>query len=219
MRSAIAFVLPALVGMIVFVLSLPLGRRRAANNGIYLVTRLGLMLAGIRLQVQGDAALLRQRPAVYVINHQSGTDPIIIAWLLRRDIVAIAKHELCYHPLLGPMMRMLGAVFVKREQGVGPQVLAPLLPKLARGYAVGLAPEGRRSRDGTLQPFKGGALWLAQQAGVPLIPIVLHNSGDILPARGHLIRPGTVRVTLLPPVPATLTAEQLQKVFADALAR
>lgn len=217
-RSALAFVLPPIVGMLLFVVCLPFGRRRAINLGIGVVTRLGLGLAGIRLQVEGEAALLSQRPAVFVINHQSGTDPIIVASLVRRNMVAIGKHELQFHPLLGPLMKMFGTVFVKREQGIGPQVLAPLLPALAAGDAVVLAPEGRRSRDGQLQPFKPGALWLAQQSGAPLIPIVLHNSGEILPAKGLLMKPGTVRITLLPPQPATLTTEQLRQVFARALA-
>ena len=217
-RSTLAFVVPPVVGMVLFLLSAPFGRRRAANLAIAAVTRLGLGLAGIRLSIGGDAGLLKQRPAVFVINHQSGTDPIIMASLLQRNMVAIAKHELRYHPLLGPLMRMLGTVFVKREQGIGPQVLAPLLPALADGYAVALSPEGRRSRDGTLQPFKPGALWLAQQAGVPLIPVVLHNSCEILPAKSLLMRAGTVRITVLPAQPATLTPSQLRQVFADALA-
>ena len=218
-RSTLAFVLPPLVGMLWFLVCLPLGRRRAINSGIRVVTWLGLGLAGIRLQVEGDVALLEQRPAIFVINHQSGTDPIIGARLVRRDMVAIGKYELQFHPLLGPLMKAFGTVFVKRERGIGPQVLAPLLPALAAGDAVVLAPEGTRSRDGRLQPFKPGALWLAQQSGAPLIPIVLHNSGDILPAKGLLMKPGTVRVTVLPPQPANLTTEQLRQVFADALDR
>ena len=167
--------------------------------------------------MEGEVALLEQRPAIFVINHQSGTDPIIGARLVRHDMVAIGKYELQFHPLLGPLMKMFGTVFVKREQGMGPQVLAPLLPALAAGDAVVLAPEGKRSKDGQLLPFKPGALWLAQQSGAPLIPVVLHNSGEILPARGLLMKPGTVRVTVLPPQPATLTTEQLRQVFVDAL--
>ena len=216
-RSALAFVLPPLVGMVVFLVCLPLGPRRATNVGIPVVSRLGLGLAGIRLQVEGETALLRQRPAIFVLNHQSGTDPIIMAALVRRDMVAIGKYELQFHPLLGPLMKMFGTVFVKREQGIGPQVLAPLLPALEGGDAVVLAAEGRRSRDGSLQPFKPGALWLAQQSAAPLIPVVLHNSGEILPAKGLLMKPGTVRITVLPPQPATLTTEQLRQVFANAL--
>ena len=217
LRSALAFVVPPIVGMALFVVCLPLGRRRATNLGIAVVTRLGLGLAGIDLQVDGEISRLRQRPAIFVINHQSGTDPIIAASLVRRDMVAIGKYELQFHPLLGPLMKMFGTVFVKREQGVGPQVLAPLLPALASGDAVVLAPEGKRSRDGQLQPFKPGALWLAQQSGAPLIPIVLHNSGEILPAKGLLMKSGTVRITVLPPQSATLTTEELRQVFADAL--
>lgn len=216
-RSALAFVIPPIVGMVLFVVCLPLGRRRATNLGITVVCWLGLGLAGIRLQVDGERHLLGRRPAIFIINHQSGTDPIIVASLLRRDMVAIGKHELQFHPLLGPLMRMFGTVFVKREQGLGPQVLAPVLPALAAGDAVVLAPEGRRSCDGHLQPFKSGALWLAQQSGAPLIPVVLHNSGEILPAQRLLMKPGTVRITVLSPQPATLTTEQLRKVFEDAL--
>ena len=218
-RSALAFVLPALLSIALFMVCLPAGRRRAANTAIRVVTGLGLRLAGIRLQLEGQVAALQRRPAVFVINHQSGTDPLIVAALLHRDMVAVAKAELRHHPLLGPLMGLLGTIFVRREQGRGPQVLAPLLPALANGYAVALAPEGHRSRDGRLQPFRSGALWLAQQAGVPLIPIVLHNSRDILPAGAMLMRPGTVRVTVLSPRPSTLTTEQLQQEFADALAR
>ena len=81
-RSALAFVLPPLVGMVVFLVCLPLGPRRATNVGIPVVSRLGLGLAGIRLQVEGETALLRQRPAIFVLNHQSGTDPIIMAALV-----------------------------------------------------------------------------------------------------------------------------------------
>ncbi len=216
-RSTLAFVLPPLVGMLWFLVCLPLGRRRAINSGIRVVTWLGLWLAGIRLQVEGEVALLEQRPAIFVINHQSGTDPIIGARLVRHDMVAIGKYELQFHPLLGPLMKAFGTVFVKREQGIGPQVLAPLLPALAAGDAVVLAPEGKRSSNGQLLPFKPGALWLAQQSGAPLIPVVLHNSGEILPAHGLLMKPGTVRVTVLPPQPANLTSEQLRQVFADAL--
>ncbi|WP_372635697.1 lysophospholipid acyltransferase family protein [Alcanivorax jadensis] len=216
-RSALAFVIPPIVGMVLFVVCLPLGRRRATNLGTAVVCWLGLGLAGIRLQVDGESHLLGRRPAIFVINHQSGTDPIIVASLVRRDMVAIGKHELQFHPLLGPLMRMFGTVFVKREQGLGPKVLAPVLPALAAGDAVVLAAEGRRSRDGRLQPFKSGALWLAQQSGAPLIPVVLHNSGEVLPAQGLLMKPGTVRITVLSPQPATLTTEQLRQVFVDAL--
>lgn len=217
-RSLLALLLPALAGIVCFLLCLPAGRRRAANCSIALVTRLGLPLAGIRLAVTGESRLLQQRPAVFVINHQSGTDPLIVAALLQRDMVAIAKQELRQHLLLGPLFTLLGTVFVRREQGEGPQVLAPVLPALAQGYAVALAPEGHRSRDGTLLPFRRGALWLARQAQVPLIPIVLHDSHAVLPAGAVLMRPGTVHITVLPAQPATLTPEQLRQVFADALA-
>jgi len=64
-----------------------------------------------------------------------------------------------------------------------------------------VAPEGSRNTLGNIQPFKHGAFYIARKAGVPIIPIVLHNVKDALPNGGWLIRPATIRITVLPPVP------------------
>ena len=65
---------------------------------------------------------------------------------------------------------------------------------------VALAPEGTRSRDGRLGPFKKGAFHLAMQAGVPIVPVVIHNAGDVAPKGEFVLRPATVEVDVLPPV-------------------
>ena len=219
LRSLVAFVVPALTGILLLVLLLPLGRRRSANLTIPVVAFLGTRLAGIRFRVHGDTSLLKQRPAVFVINHQSGTDPIIVAALLRQDICAVAKRRLRRHLLLGPLLGLAGTVFVDSSRKPGSRALAPALPRLKQGYAVVIAPEGHRSDDRTLQAFRPGALWLASEARVPLIPVVLHNSRDILPARALLMRPGEVRVTVLAPLdPASLSLEKLEERFRETLA-
>ena len=71
---------------------------------------------------------------------------------------------------------------------------------LASGRSLVIAPEGTRSVLGQIQPFKHGAFYLARRAGVPLVPIVLHNVKDALPKGALLLRAATIRVTVLPPV-------------------
>lgn len=217
-RSLLAFLLPPLVGVLILLICLPFGRQRAVNLAIPVITRLGLGLAGIRIEVHGNRDLLKRRPAVYVVNHQSATDPIIMASLLRHDVCGVAKQELRRHPLLGPLLVLAGTVFVERDGNGGSRKLAPALSRLAEDQAVTINIEGRRSRDGKLLPFRPGALWLAHTARVPLIPLVLHNSHEILPPGALLIRPGTMRVSVLPALSADkLTLAQLEKQFRDTL--
>ena len=218
-RSVSAFVLPSLCGIVLLLVCAPFGRRRALAITLPVVTTLGLRLAGIKLHVDGDVTALQRRPAVFVMNHQSGVDPLIIAALLKRDVVGIAKIELQSHLLLGPLLRLAGTLFVDRQRHAGPESLAPIVPALNNGYAVAIAAEGTRSQNGQLNTFKPGALWLAQHAKVPLIPIVLHNSHSILPAHRLIMRPGTVTITVLPAINASesLDVASLQQRFQRCL--
>lgn len=219
LRSLLAFFVPNLVGIILLLACMPFGRRRALAVALPVITFLGTRLAGFRLKVEDPFDSLKKRPAVFVINHQSGIDPLIAAAVLKKNIIGVTKVQLRRHPLLGPLLRLAGTVFVDREQHPGPQALTHAIHSLEHGYGIVLAPEGHRSRDGTLGKFRPGAIWLAQQARVPLIPIVIHNSADILPANRLLLRPGTVYIDVLATQdPATLDPERLYALFAHQLA-
>ena len=74
------------------------------------------------------------------------------------------------------------------------------LSVLDSGRSLVVAPEGTRSTLGNVQPFKHGAFLLARKAGVPIVPIVLHNVKDALPKGGFLIRPATIRISVLEPI-------------------
>ena len=78
--------------------------------------------------------------------------------------------------------------------------LAPAVDSLLSGKSLVIAPEGTRSPTPKLLPFKKGAFHLAMQAGVPMVPIVMRNAGEMMPAHSILIAPGTVQVAVLPPV-------------------
>ncbi len=176
--------------------------RDALNFSLAAWTNLAAVIARLRLLVDGEEHLWSERPAVFVFNHRSAMDVLIVAKLLREDIVGIAKKEVRRQPLLGPALAAAGTVFIDRDNVGDPrQALEPALQALREGRSVAIAPEGTRSRDGRLGEFKRGAFHLARQAGVPIVPVVIHNAPDALPNGGLVVRPAEVKVTVLPPVP------------------
>ena len=142
-----------------------------------------------------------QRPAVFLFNHQSAIDVLIIAKLLRKDFTAIAKQEIARNPLVGPVFRVADTVFVDRKnQEKAIDALKPVVKTLQDGLSVAIAPEGTRSNTDQLGAFKKGPFHIAMQAQVPIVPIVIHNASDVLPKGGFFIRPSVVHVDVLPPV-------------------
>lgn len=175
--------------------------RDALNFSLATWTTLAPLIARLRLIVEGEEHLWSDRPAVFVFNHQSAMDVLIVARLLREDIVGIAKKEVQRQPFLGPALSFAGTVFVDRDHVGDPKkALEPAVAALREGRSVAIAPEGTRSRDGRLGEFKRGAFHLARQAGVPIVPVVIHNAPDALPTGGLVVRPAEVKVTVLPPV-------------------
>lgn len=176
-------------------------RREAVDLGITLGGELGSALAGVRLDVQG-AEHLATRPAVYVFNHQSQLDVLVLAKLLRGGVTAVAKKELANSPGFGLMFRLADVAFVDRgDPAQARKALEPAVQKLREGISLVIAPEGTRSPTPSLGPFKKGAFHVARQAGVPIVPIVIRNAGELMWRGATTIRSGTVQVRVLPPVP------------------
>lgn len=177
-------------------------RRRALNRAITVWGDLGTAAAGIRLEVEGARHLEEARPAVFILNHQSGIDPILVCALLRRDFVGVAKQEIRRNPLLGPAFAFAGTVFVDRfDRNAAVRALQPAIDTLHAGTSVAVAPEGTRSPGSRIGAFKKGAFRLALAAKVPIVPIVIHNAADVLPRRGWVMTAATVRVTIHAPIP------------------
>ncbi|HEY2386884.1 MAG TPA: HAD-IB family hydrolase [Candidatus Binatia bacterium] len=176
--------------------------RRAVNVAIVTWGEVGTALVGVDVHVRGEQHLWEHRPAVFIFNHQSGIDMLLLCRLLRRDIVAVAKQELRRNPIFGPAFALAGVVFVDRfdhERAVA--ALAPAVDTLRQGISLVLAPEGTRSVTARLGRFKKGAFRLAMTAGVPIVPIVFRNALDALPKHGVIVRPATVEVVVHPPIP------------------
>ena len=202
-------------------------QRRGLNRATLLWGSQGIRAAGIRLRVEG-AEHLKTRPAIFTLNHQSGIDPILVCALLRENFVAVAKSEIRKNPILGPAFTFAGTVFVERGSGQGAErALRPAVEACAAGLALALAPEGTRSAGQAVGRFKKGVIHLALATGVPLIPIVIHNAGRILPRGGFIMRRGDVYVQVLEPIatenwtPANLDTEieALEQRYRDTLDR
>jgi HAD superfamily hydrolase (TIGR01490 family) len=185
-------------------------RREAVDLGITLAGELGSVLAGVRLDVTG-AEHLTTRPAVFLFNHQSQLDVLILAKLLRGGFTGVAKKELANYPGFGLAFRLADVAFVDRGNSEqARRALEPAVQKLKDGISLVIAPEGTRSATPALGPFKKGAFHVAMQAGVPIVPIVIRNSGELMWRNASTIRAGRVQIAVLPPIPtAGWTAAEL----------
>ena len=177
-------------------------RREATNFSTGLFGDFAAAMVGIDLDVYGERNLWSARPCIFIFNHQSKADVVIMAKLIRKDMGGIGKKEIKNIPILGQLMEWAGTVFVDRKNSESAiKAMEPLVDAIKKdGKSICIAPEGTRTHSPKLAPFKKGAFHLAMQAGVPIVPIVIHNAGDVAPKNEFVMRPATVRVDVLPPI-------------------
>ncbi len=184
------------------ILALTRSRREATNFSTGLFGDFAAAMVGLELDIYGEQNLWSSRPCVFIFNHQSKADVVIMAKLIRKDMGGIGKQEIKKIPVLGWLMEYAGTVFIDRKNTASAiTAMQPLVEAIVKdGKSICIAPEGTRTVTPKLGPFKKGAFHLAMQAGVPIVPIVIHNAGDVAPKNEFVMRPATVRVDVLPPV-------------------
>jgi putative phosphoserine phosphatase/1-acylglycerol-3-phosphate O-acyltransferase len=188
----------AAAGFAVLNRSRSLGANLAASTG----ADLALAAAGVRLNVVGEDNVWAARPAVFLFNHQSQLDVFVLAAVLRKDFTGVAKKSLEKDPFFGPVGWLADVAYIDRSNTTAARKgLEPAVEALRSGKSIAIAPEGTRSPTPRLLPFKKGPFHLAMQAGVPVVPIVMRNCGEIMAPHSMVIHPGTVDVAVLPPVP------------------
>jgi putative phosphoserine phosphatase / 1-acylglycerol-3-phosphate O-acyltransferase len=177
-------------------------QREAINFSVGLFGDFAAAMVGIELDVYGERNLWASRPCIFVFNHQSKADVVILAKLIRKDMGGIGKQEIKKIPVLGQIMEWGGTVFIDRANAKDAiKAMEPLVEAIQKeNKSIVVAPEGTRTLSPKLGPFKKGAFHLAMQAGVPIVPIVIHNAGDVAPKNEFVMRAATVRVDVLPPV-------------------
>jgi 1-acyl-sn-glycerol-3-phosphate acyltransferase len=159
--------------------------------------RFSLFCAHTRVEVNGEGNI-PAGPAVFMPNHQSHFDVFAILGYLNVQFRWTVKKELFEIPLLGLAMRRAGYILIDRlnhEKAMESMNLAK--DKIRSGTSIVIFPEGTRSADGNLQfPFKKGGFHLAIKAGVPVIPVTVNGSRDILPKNGIRVKPGKIQLVI-----------------------
>jgi 1-acyl-sn-glycerol-3-phosphate acyltransferase len=169
-------------------------------------SRACLINAGIALDVTGAERLATGETYLVMSNHQSLYDIPVLFQVVGPNLRMITKKELFDVPVFGGALLAAGFIAIDRsDRNAAIRSLRQARDLLASGTHVWIAPEGTRSRTGELLPFKKGAFYLAFEAGLPILPVTLQGTRNVLPAQGLRSRAGgRVRVTIharVDPVP------------------
>lgn len=162
-----------------------------------------------KLLSTGYGAMVRARylaplpkgPCVVVANHASYLDGIILTGVLPPRFSFAIKQEVGGFALLGWVLRRLGHALVERfDRRKSIEDGQKLIEQARGGQALGFFPEGRFDRQPGLRPFRSGAFHAAAKAGIPVVPVVIRGSRDVLPSGTWLPDPGVVEVTVCAPI-------------------
>jgi 1-acyl-sn-glycerol-3-phosphate acyltransferase len=171
-------------------------------------TRTVLWASGCEVVIHGAEHVRPGIPQVIASNHVSWFDVFAIAGTLHVPFHFVAKKELLRIPLFGPAMQAAGHVIIdrsNRERAI--ESLREAGERIRHTpAAVVIFPEGTRSRTGRLMPFKKGAFLLAAESGVAIVPAAVTGSFGIMPPGSRRIRPNTIHVHYLEPIPAAEVA-------------
>ncbi|HEY5856683.1 MAG TPA: HAD-IB family hydrolase [Aldersonia sp.] len=200
------------------------GSRRAAVDGMTnTASELTLIGAGIGVELVGAEHTRAPRPAVYIFNHQSVLDPVIVGKVLGAGFTGLVSREMAKNPVLGPILQLGEASFLEDSEATAS--LGHVVETVRSGRSIIVTPEGTRSLTPRLGAFEKGAFHIARQAEVPIVPIVIRNAGEVYWRNSILVRPGTVQVAVLAPIDVSAWdfenlgthIEQVREQFADTL--
>jgi 1-acyl-sn-glycerol-3-phosphate acyltransferase len=200
---------------------------RTYHRFALLWSRFGLLVAGVRLDIEGAELIPRDQPLIFMGNHQSNFDIMSLFQAVPVRFNWLAKEELFRVPLFGRSMRCAGYIPINRGDGRDSlRSLDKAAKLISAGTSVAIFPEGTRSPDGQLLPFKRGGFILASKAGVPVIPVSIRGSREINPPDNFFfLRPGTIRIRFSPPIATgergageqTLLMERVREAIAAGL--
>jgi 1-acyl-sn-glycerol-3-phosphate acyltransferase len=168
---------------------------------------------GCRVRVKGLENLEPGATYVFASNHASSTDILALLAALPANFRWIAKKELFAIPVFGSAMRKAGYIPIDRSDNRAAMASLQLAARRIReGSSVIIFPEGTRTLDGRLLPFKSGGFLLALRSGRPVVPVAIVGTHEALPAKSLLINPGPIEVRLGRPLPtAGLKAAQREQ--------
>ena len=185
-------------------LGIPYSLLRGNINTMYawamIIMRLGIRAAGIRVRIEGLENIPRGESCIFLSNHVSNLDPPILLPAIPGMCSVFLKKSLMKIPLIGIAMRMAKYIPVSRGHSrvEAAQSVAIAGDALRSGMHIFIFPEGTRSPDGNLLPFKKGAFFLAADTNAPMVPIVITGTAQMMRKGSMNVYPGEAVVRFLP---------------------
>jgi len=202
-----------LIGLLTLVFGLPgtllalllPGRRLKGKLFLWVsknYSRIVLFGLGVRVACSGLENIDLRERYVFMANHASHADAPVLASVLPHPLHWVFKKELARIPVFGWVLLACGQIMVDRsDPGRARATLKDAFAGLGGNNSVMILPEGTRSRDGRLLPFKKGGFWMAVEAGLPIVPVRVTGTREIVAADSLRIRGGQARVEVFPPIP------------------
>lgn len=163
--------------------------------------RLWLTFSGAKVKVTGHEHLDPQQPYVFLANHRSYLDTAALFAHSGRRIGVLAKKEILKVPILGYGMGFVNILAIDRSNAERARITTQAATdRIRSGVSYGVFAEGTRARPGQLLPFKKGGLYMARDAGVPVVPVAIKNTDWMMGKGVGAAYPGTIEMTFLPPV-------------------
>ena len=179
-----------------------------------------LWMGGVQLTVEGRERIPTGGPVVFVGNHRSYFDIPLVLVSLDHPHGILAKEELARIPLLSRWMRLLGCVYVERDDVRGSlQALKDASAVVKGGDSFTIFPEGTRYKgeEGGVGEFKAGAFRIAIKSGVPVVPVAISGARGLYESHNYIVHPGTVRVTILPAIRTAGMSKDEQRQLPEAV--
>ena len=218
LRGGLVLILaPALAGLVsITAIIMVVVFKKTAKDVQFLpqtMMRIVSKVAGVKVAVSGVGKLDRLKPYIFAVNHQSQFDIFALQGYLGFDFRWLAKKELFKVPVFGYGMQVADYIPVDRSRGrQALKSLEEAAKRIAAGASVIIFPEGTRSPDGKLHDFKPGAMVLAIKAGVPLVPMAILGTHQVLPKGKLLAKPGKVEIRVGDPIETrSYTVKQKQE--------
>ncbi len=223
LRTIVAVTVLALFALVIGLPLLLLAWLTGTIGPFYLASvvglRVALALAGVRSRVDGMENI-PPGPCLFMANHTSGVDPLVVFVSMPRRIGFLAKQELFRIPLLGWAMRKAEFIPVDRSSREAAAASADLaVDQLRRATSMVIYPEGTRSPDGRLLPFKRGGFLMAIRAGRPVVPITITGAERVLPKGEHWLRPGEIRLLCHEPIDVSKYSEKDREKLLERVRR
>ena len=161
-----------------------------------------LKIPPVRVEVEGIEKIDPQQRYIIASNHLSQFDIPLLFWVLPLHGRFLSKKEVFKIPLVGRAMRTIGIIEIDRASGTSSRrtIAKGVTVAAERGYSLIVFPEGTRSTNGELLPFKKGAFRIAIDTGLPIVPVVIEGTETINRPGSKIFRPGTARVMICDPI-------------------